>query len=50
MEAKLNVVVVDELAGQYQDKLGSSYRPITHMYPSKPAVLEINKDKNNNQH
>ena len=40
MEEKLNVVA-NELAGQYQDKLGS-YRPITHMYPSTPAVLEIN--------
>ena len=41
MEAKLNVVV-DKLAGQYQNKLGS-YRPITHMYSSIPAVLEINR-------
>ena len=41
MEAKLNVVA-DKLAGQYQDQLGS-YRPITHVYPSAPAVLEINE-------
>ena len=40
MEANMNVVV-DELAKQYQDKLGS-YRSTTHMYPSVPAVLEIN--------
>ena len=46
----MNGVVVDKLAGQYQDKLGSSYRPITHMYPSTPAVLEINGDNNTNQH
>ena len=39
MEEKLNVVA-DELAGQYQDKLGA-FRHITHMYPSSPAVLEI---------
>ena len=40
MEKKLNVLA-DGLAGQYQDKSGS-YCPITHMYPSSPAVLEIN--------
>ena len=40
METKLNVAA-DKLAGNYQDQLGS-YRPITHMYPSAPAVLEIN--------
>ena len=40
MEAKLNVVP-DKLAGDYQDQLGA-YRPITHMYPSAPVVLEIN--------
>ena len=34
-------VVLDELVGQYQDKLGS-YRPIIHMHPSTSAVLEIN--------
>ena len=31
----------DRLAGEYQDKLGA-YNPITHMYPSSPAVLKIN--------
>ena len=40
MKATLNVVE-DKLAGNYQDKLGA-YRPITHMYPSSPAVFEIN--------
>ena len=40
MEEKLNVVP-DELAGDYQDQLGL-YRPTTHVYPSAPAVLEIN--------
>ena len=40
METKLNVAA-DKLAGNYQEQLGS-YRPITHMYPSAPAVLEIN--------
>ena len=39
-EAKLNVEV-DRLAGLYQDEL-RAYSPITHMYPSSPAVLEIN--------
>ena len=39
-EAKLNVKA-DRLAGLYQDELGK-YSPITHMYPSSPAVLEIN--------
>ena len=35
-------IVANELAGQYQDKLGA-FLPITHnMYPSSPAVLEIN--------
>ena len=34
-------VKVDRLAGEYQDELGA-YSPITHMYPSSPAVLEIN--------
>ena len=41
METKLNVAV-KQLAGKYQDQLGS-YRPITHMYPSASAVLEINR-------
>ena len=36
-EAKLNVEA-DRLAGLYQDELGN-YSPITHMYPSSPAVL-----------
>ena len=40
IEVKLNVVV-NKLAGQYQNKL-SSYRPITHIYPSSPAVSETN--------
>ena len=40
IEAKLNVEA-DRLAGQYQDNRGA-YSPITHMYPSSPAVLEIN--------
>ena len=40
MEAKLNVVA-DELTEQYQNEL-CSYQPITHMYPSAPAVLKIN--------
>ena len=31
----------DRLAGKYQDKVGV-YSPITHIYPSSPAVLEIN--------
>ena len=39
-EAILNVEV-DRLAGKYQDKLGV-YSPITHMYLSSPAVVEIN--------
>ena len=39
-EAILNVEA-DRLAGEYQDELGA-YSPITHMYPSSPAVLEIN--------
>ena len=39
-EAKLNVEA-DRLAGLYQDELGA-YSPTTHMYPSSPAVLEIN--------
>ena len=34
-------VEADRLAGEYQDGLGI-YSPITHMYPSSPAVLEIN--------
>ena len=34
-------VETDRLAGLYQDELGA-YSPITHMYPSSPAVLEIN--------
>ena len=38
--AKLNIVL-DELVGQYQYKLGSNW-PITHMYPFISAVLEIN--------
>ena len=40
-EAILNVEA-DQLTGEYQDELGS-YSPITHMYPSSPAVLEINE-------
>ena len=40
METKPNEVV-DKLVGWHQKKLGS-YRPISHMYPSTPAVLEIN--------
>ena len=40
IEATLNVAA-DKLVGGYQDQLGA-YRPITHMYPSSPAVLEIN--------
>ena len=40
MEAKLNVEA-DRLAGVYQDEFGA-YSPITHMYPTSPAVLEIN--------
>ena len=40
MEEKLNVVV-EELARRYQNEL-VSYQPITHMYPSVSAVLEIN--------
>ena len=39
-EATLNVDA-DRLAGEYQDKLGA-YSPITHMYLSLSAVLEIN--------
>ena len=39
---KLLNVVVDKLVGDYQDQLGA-YRPITHMYPFLPAVLEINR-------
>ena len=35
-------VEVDRLAGKYQDELGA-YSPIIHMYPSSPAVLEINR-------
>ena len=34
-------VEADRLAGLYQDEL-RAYSPITHMYPSSPAVLEIN--------
>ena len=41
MEEKLNLVA-DDLARQYQDKLGLYYH-ITHMYPLSPAILEINK-------
>ena len=41
IEAILNVEA-DRLAGKYQDKLGA-YSPITHMYPSSPAVPEINE-------
>ena len=37
---KLNEVT-DKLAGWHQNKLGS-YQPISHMYPSTPAVLGIN--------
>ena len=40
IEAKLNVEA-DRLAGTYQDEFGA-YSPISHMYPSSPAVLEIN--------
>ena len=40
MKVTLNVVA-DKLAGDYQDQLGV-YRSITHMYPSSPALLEIN--------
>ena len=40
IEAILNVEA-DRLAGKYQDKLGA-YSPITHMYPSSQAILEIN--------
>ena len=40
MEAKLNIEA-DRLAGEYQDEFGA-YSPITHMYPTSPAVLEIN--------
>ena len=40
VETILNVEV-DRLAGEYQDKL-RAYSPITHMYPSSPAVLDIN--------
>ena len=41
IEAVLNVEA-DRLAGNYQDKLGA-YSPITHMYPSSLAGLEINR-------
>ena len=40
MEAKLNVEA-DRLAGEYQDEFGV-YSPITHMYPTSPAILKIN--------
>ena len=40
IEATLNIEA-DRLTGDYQDQLGV-YSPITHMYPSSPAVLEIN--------
>ena len=43
MKATLNVVA-DKLAGDYQYQLGA-YRPIIHMYPSSPTVLEINEMK-----
>ena len=39
-EAILNVEA-DRLAGLYQNELGA-YSPIIHMYPSSPALLEIN--------
>ena len=39
-EVILNVET-DRLTGEYQNELGA-YRPITHMYPSSPTVLEIN--------
>ena len=39
-EAIMNVEA-DLLAGEYQDNLGA-HIPITHMYPSSPALLEIN--------
>ena len=39
-EVILNVEA-DQLVGEYQDELGA-YSPITHMYPSSPAVLAIN--------
>ena len=39
-KAILNVEA-NRLAGEYQDEIGA-YSPITHMYPSSPAVLEIN--------
>ena len=39
MEAKLNIEA-DKMAGEYQDEFGA-YSPITHMYPTSPAVLEI---------
>ena len=35
-------VAADKLVEDYQDQL-DAYRPITHMYPSSLAVLEINK-------
>ena len=41
MGAKLNIVV-DKLTGDYQDQLGTHHRSITDMYPSSPAILEIN--------
>ena len=39
-EVILNIEA-DQLVGEYQDELGA-YIPINHMYPSLPAVLEIN--------
>ena len=47
MEAKLNIEV-DRLAGEYQDEFGA-YSPITHMYPTSPAVLENRQNDNNKQ-
>ena len=35
-------VEADRLAGKYQVEFGA-YSPITHMYPSSPEVLEIEK-------
>ena len=40
IEAILNVET-DRLAGDYEDQFGT-YSPFTYMYPSSPAVLEIN--------
>ena len=40
VEEILNIEA-DKLARNYQDKLGA-YSLLTHMYPSSPAVLEIN--------